>query len=74
MYPRSARSAGVGGDKLRQCSGGGLQVVQALRKDNKPVVIDADGLHILKENLHLLKVRPRISMQGVLSLSRERVM
>ena len=31
-------------------------MVEALRKDNKPVVIDADGLHILKENLHFLKV------------------
>lgn len=32
------------------------QVVRSLRKDEKPVVIDADGLHILKQNLDLLKV------------------
>jgi NAD(P)H-hydrate repair Nnr-like enzyme with NAD(P)H-hydrate dehydratase domain len=32
------------------------QVIRILRKDEKPVVIDADGLHILKHNLDLLKV------------------
>lgn len=32
------------------------QVIRTLRKDDKPVVIDADGLHILKHNLDLLKV------------------
>lgn len=31
------------------------EVIKSLRKDNKPVVIDADGLHILKHNLDLLK-------------------
>jgi ATP-dependent NAD(P)H-hydrate dehydratase len=31
------------------------EVIRTLRKDEKPVVIDADGLHILKHNLDLLK-------------------
>jgi ATP-dependent NAD(P)H-hydrate dehydratase len=32
-----------------------VKVLQSLRKDNKPVVIDADGLHIMKDNLELLQ-------------------
>ncbi len=31
------------------------QVLQSLRKDNVPVVIDADGLHLIKNNLELLR-------------------
>jgi hypothetical protein len=55
---RAADQGSLREDKLRfrTLVTAAAQVIRTLRKDEKPVVIDADGLHILKHNLDLLKV------------------